>query len=40
MIDKNSAILEDRELVPYYVAFLKSTMEISRNYQNDRRKDG
>lgn len=34
LIEKNTALIENEELRPYYVDFLRSTMRVSRNYQS------
>ena len=34
VIEKNTERLDDKTLLPYYVSFLKSNMEISKSYQN------
>ena len=33
LIERNSALIEDAELRPYYVDFLRNTMRVSRNFQ-------
>lgn len=34
VIERNSKMVEDEELKPYYVSFLQSNMEISKSYQH------
>ena len=34
VIERNTALLEDEELRPYYVNFLQSSMAVSRSYQD------
>ena len=33
LIRRNSALIEDEQLVPYYQEYLRRTMELSRRYQ-------
>lgn len=35
VIEKNSALLQNAELIPYYHAFLHSLMDISKEYQKE-----
>ncbi len=35
VIDQNSALIEDGELLPYYIEFLKNNMAVSRRFQED-----
>ncbi|MBR7161825.1 MAG: chorismate mutase, partial [Clostridia bacterium] len=33
LIEKNTSLIQDEELRPYYVDFLRNTMRVSRNFQ-------